>query len=275
MKLLFFSIPALVAAHGYLSSPPPRGIEKTAYAIDDLKSPNHKGLCRGEPPGKVTKVTSGGQLTLGLTITAPHTGPCEVSLLSYPDLTLEKKFASKYDCAAPGKAGPWTITLPQASGRKVLRWYWEGRHVSPGEPYEQCIDVDFGGGSGGGGDSDDASGAAPTPAVEPAPVTEPAPAPADRHTPKKSKKSKKSKKKSKKQRHDSAPEPANYDDSAPAPNYAPAPASAPSHDSGSCEHGKYACSGSGYKICNWGQWIEMACGAGTRCMPSGDSIVCG
>jgi len=270
MKLLFF-LPALVVSHGYLSSPPPRGIEKQGYQIDDLKSPNHKGLCRGEPAGKVTKVTSGGQLTLGLTITAPHSGPCEVSLLSFPDLTFEQKFASKYDCAAPGKAQPWTITLPKASGRKVLRWYWEGRHVSPGEPYEQCIDVDFGGGSGGSDSDSGSDDAAPAPA--------PAPAPADKNKAKKQKKSKPSKKnKPKHKRHhsdDSPQQEPSYD--APAPTPAPAPAPAPSYDShgGSCEHGKYVCNGQGYKVCNWGNWIAMPCGTGTRCMPNGDSIVCG
>lgn len=145
---LFLQLPLLLQAHGYLSSPPPRGIEKQSYQIDDLKSPNKKGLCRGEKEGKVTNVHPGDPLTLGLTITAPHTGICTVSLLDL-DLTNEQKFDEKFDCAAPGKVAPWTVKLPAyASGRKVLRWYWEGCHVSPCEKYEQCIDLDFGGSGG-------------------------------------------------------------------------------------------------------------------------------
>jgi len=258
MNLIFFILPSFIAAHGYLSSPPPRGIQKVTYAIDDLKSPNHKGICRGEPPGQVTSATPGGQMTLGLTITAPHTGPCQVSILSYPDLKFEQNVASKYDCAAPGKVAPWTITLPTGlSGRKVLRWYWEGRHVSPPEPYEQCIDLNFGGGGGG--------SSSPSPGLS-SPVA---------------KKKKKKKKPKKKQPAPTYNEPSSAPSYAPAPSYTPpAPSYAPPPASyggsgGSCTHGQYVCAGQGFKVCNWGTWIPMACGPGTHCMPVGDSIVCG
>jgi hypothetical protein len=274
MKLISFLLfPSLIAAHGYLSSPPPRGIQKVTTAIDDLKSPNHKGLCRGEPPGQVTSATAGGQLTLGLTITAPHTGPCQVSLLSYPDLKFEQNIASKYDCAAPGKVAPWTITLPSGvSGRKVLRWYWEGHHVSPPEPYEQCIDLNFGGGGGGGGGSPAPSSTRPSSGSQPM-----------------KKRKKKKKKKKKMPQHYEPPQTYNEPttgDAPPAPSYAPAPsytpppsyAPAPSYGGGGgggCTHGQYVCAGQGFKVCNWGTWIPMPCGPGTRCMPMGDSIVCG
>jgi len=317
MKLLLlnliFLLPTFTIAHGYLSSPPPRGIQKVAYAIDDLKSPNRKGTCRGEPPGQVTSVAPGSKLTLGLTITAPHTGPCEVSLLSYPSLQFEKTITSKYDCAAPGKAGPWTITLPTGvHGRKVLRWYWEGRHVSPSEPYEQCIDLNFGGGGGGGGggDSDeDSPPSAPAPAPRPTPAPMPVPAPAPAPVPRPAPAPQRSRKPTSPRydntqtetgdiyapRDDDYEDNSNYDDDddtqstdEPASRYAPSYAPPPptyghdgrgsgdgGSDGGSCTHGKYACSGQGFKVCNWGTWIPMQCGPGTRCMPSGDSIVCG
>jgi len=257
-----------VAAHGYLSSPPPRGIQKAGYQIDDLKSPNTKGLCRGEPEGQVTAVTPGQVLRLGFTITAPHVGPCRVTLLD-TDLTNESKpFASKQNCAAPGGPGFWEVTLPSdAQGRKVLRWYWEGQHIStPGEPYEQCIDLDFGGGGGGGNYS-------PPP---------------------------KKKKKSKPVRRFIAPPALRPVASAPRP--APHPAvrapvygqddaadngygdEAPSNSNenysggsgGGCQNGAYKCvGGPKYAVCNWGQWVDMACGTGTACKPSGNTIVCG
>jgi hypothetical protein len=143
---LFYTLFYTVHAHGYLSSPPPRGIQHVATQIDQLRNPNTRGVCRGEPEGTVTTVTPGQPLTLVITASAPHTGPCEVTLLDFPSLANPIKIASKYDCAAPHKVAPWTIQLPaDVYGRKVLRWYWEGRHISnPGEPYEQCVDLLFG-----------------------------------------------------------------------------------------------------------------------------------
>jgi len=150
LLLLTATLPTLLLAHGYLSSPPPRGIQKAATEVDALKPPNFGGrVCRGEPEGQITQVTPGGSLTLDFTITAPHIGPCTVYLLD-PDLNeaTQKEIASKNNCAAPGKVEPWTIDLPSGvSGRKVLRWYWEAQHVSPSEPYEQCVDLVFGPGS--------------------------------------------------------------------------------------------------------------------------------
>jgi len=283
MHLLLFSLlPSLIAAHGYLSSPPPRGIQKVSYAIDDIKSPNHKGLCRGEPEGQITPVTPGGQVTLGLTITAPHTGPCEVSILSYPDLKFEQKIASKYDCAAPGKAVPWTIQLPSGvSGHKVLRWYWEGRHVTPGEPYEQCIDVNFGGS----GSSAPAPGNAPVSDDQ----DEAPSAPAPKYDQPASKPAKKSRKKHGKKKHGKkhGKKPANTYTPPPTPTYTPPASGGGNNDDnthyddndggsgGGCTHGQYRCHGTGYKVCNWGSWIPMSCGAGTRCTQTGDSIACG
>ncbi|KAI8057123.1 hypothetical protein BDF22DRAFT_740653 [Syncephalis plumigaleata] len=148
-----------VSAHGYLSSPSPRGIQKVSYQIDDLKSPNTKGICRGESAGKVTNV--GHSVTLGFTITAPHIGMCEVYILD-ENLGNARKIASKDGCAAPGKVGPWTVNIPSdISGRKVLRWVWNAAHlVTTIEHYEQCADINISGGGGGGsgsGDSDNGS----------------------------------------------------------------------------------------------------------------------
>ncbi|RKP26054.1 hypothetical protein SYNPS1DRAFT_22098 [Syncephalis pseudoplumigaleata] len=137
-----------VSAHGYMSSPPIRGNDKISYKIDDIKNPNTGGqICRGEPAGKVTNV--GHEVTLGFTITAPHVGPCTVYILD-ENLGNSRQIATKNDCAAPGKVGPWTITIPSdISGRKVIRWYWEAEHVTPHEFYENCADVMIEGGSGG------------------------------------------------------------------------------------------------------------------------------
>ncbi|KAI8057119.1 hypothetical protein BDF22DRAFT_773667 [Syncephalis plumigaleata] len=149
------SVVSSVSAHGYLSSPTPRGIEKLSYQIDDLKSPNTKGICRDEPAGKVTNV--GHSVTLGFTITAPHIGMCEVYILD-ENLGNARKIASKKDCVATGKVGSWTVNIPSdISGRKVLRWKWDAAHLKTTiEHYEQCADINISGG-GGGGSSDSSS----------------------------------------------------------------------------------------------------------------------
>ncbi|OAQ57454.1 chitin binding domain-containing protein [Pochonia chlamydosporia 170] len=136
-----------VSAHGFMSKPFCRGCEKANTKVDDLKSPNVRGqICRGEPAGKVTDV--GRQVTLGLTITAPHVGPCEVYILK-PDLSdanIAKPVASKRECAAPGKVGPMTVNIPgNISGRRVLRWKWQACQVTPCEQYENCADINVGG----------------------------------------------------------------------------------------------------------------------------------
>jgi hypothetical protein len=281
------------AAHGYLSSPPPRGIQKASYQVDDLKSPNHKGLCRGEPQGQITKVTPGQTLRLGFTITAPHIGPCRVTLLD-TDLTNESQpFDQKQNCAAPGGPGYWNIKLPaNVSGRKVLRWYWEGQHIGiPGEPYEQCIDLDFGGGGGGyqppkrKTKKQQPSQGKPPVKTYMAPSTQPA-APADEPSQDEASSGDDG-------YGDEAPSPsdsAEYDGPAPTPSYGrapsrPAPQPQPSADYGSapssgggggCQHGTYRCTGGpNYGVCNWGTWVKMQCGAGTVCTPSGSSIACG
>lgn len=239
--LLYAFLPALVSAHGYLSSPPPRGIQKASYQVDDLKSPNRSGaVCRGEPAGEVTSVTSGGKLTLGLTITAPHVGPCEVHLLDYPSMQEISTFASKMDCAAPGKAAPWTIDLPQAQGRKVLRWTWMGCHVTPCEPYEQCIDVDFGRGG-------PSYGYAPPPP----PPSSPPPPPS---------------------LYQSSPPPRTY--TPPLPQYQPAPPQPSPTYGGSCVHGTMHCNGQGFVTCVYNTLVPQACAPGTQCKQNGDSILC-
>ncbi|KAI9591876.1 hypothetical protein BDF19DRAFT_468444 [Syncephalis fuscata] len=124
--LLAVSTISSVSAHGYMSSPAPRGI------------------CRGEPAGKVTNV--GHSVTLGLTITAPHIGMCEVYILD-ENLDNPRKIASKDGCAAPGKVGPWSVEIPSdITGRKVLRWVWNAAHlVTTIEHYEQCADINISG----------------------------------------------------------------------------------------------------------------------------------
>jgi hypothetical protein len=280
-----------VAAHGYLSSPPPRGFQKASYQIDDLKSPNRKGLCRGEPEGQITQVSPGQKLTLGLTITAPHTGPCRVTMLDR-DLKNEVPVAEKYDCAAPGKAGPWTIQLPSGvSGRKVLRWYWEGRHVSPAEPYEQCIDLDFSGsgdsyddkptfgrkhdddhhdGHDDHGKHDDEHGQGRRQHARPQVKTAGTPSPSSPATPS----------------SHPLPTPTAF---APVtvPNGAGGeePRAAPLVDavanvaragSGACSAGSYKCNADGgFTQCANGKWVTMGCAPGTACRQTSDTaIVC-
>jgi hypothetical protein len=292
-------LPAFTAAHGYLCTPPPRGIEKEAYQIDALKSPNFsRAPCRGEGPGKITKVDAGGSLTLDFKITAPHTGPCEVYLLDLDlDLSTQQKIAEKYDCAAVGKVAPWTVKIPAGvSGRKVLRWYWEGRHVgTPGEPYEQCVDLQIGGGGGGEEDHVD-KGRPPTtdtplrrrfPPVAVA-ASEPASGSAaptyggeeqsyggDDH-----------------QSANMKPdvggddEEGSYggdeDDDAKditSATYSGAPDNTSDDTTtttnGGCQQGKYVCNqDDGFSICNQNAWVHQSCGAGQVCVPSNGSILC-
>ncbi|KAI9592128.1 hypothetical protein BDF19DRAFT_452398 [Syncephalis fuscata] len=202
------------SAHGYLNSPPPRGIQKASFLIDDLKSPNFKGVCRGEPAGTVTAV--GHTVTLGFQITAPHIGMCEVYILD-ENLGNARKIDSKDGCAAPGKAGPWTINIPSdITGRKVIRWMWHAAHqVTVIEEYEHVPKSDF------------PAPALPAPAAPAAPVVPAAPA-------------------------------------------TPAPSAG-----GSCSPGQFKCDGNKFGQCNFGSFIWMACGAGTTCKSSGNSVHCG
>ncbi|RKP09070.1 hypothetical protein THASP1DRAFT_29127 [Thamnocephalis sphaerospora] len=240
-----------VSAHGYMSRPFCRGCEKAAMQVDDLKSPNFRGICRGEPAGKVTNV-SGGSLTLGFTITAPHVGNCKVFLLD-KNLGNAIQIGERMDCAAPGKVADWSLNLPSsASGSKVVRWTWDACHVSPCEKYEQCADINIiGGGSGGGGNNggnDNDDGEAPA-------------KPTKSKTPTRPTKTKGSSRPTK----TSAPK----DDASTGPTSAPAPA-----PGGSCTHGAFTCSGSRIGICNFGQWSWISCSGSTKCTNQGSNYYC-
>ncbi|RKP08454.1 hypothetical protein THASP1DRAFT_29735 [Thamnocephalis sphaerospora] len=250
--LLALTTAASVSAHGYLSSPACRGCNKATYQVDDLKSPNGRGICRGEPAGPITQVAAGATVNLGFTITAPHVGPCAVSLLNL-DLSGEQQLDTRMDCAAPGKVRDWAITIPaSASGRRVLRWTWEGCHVQPCEKYEQCVDLDVSGGGGGAPgpatQPDDkevpekkvyaasASPAVPTSAPVPAPVPE-TPAPAQ-----------------------------------PVPYAAP---SAPSSSAGACQPGEFTCQGDRLGQCSYGSWVWTGCPPTTKCINKAPIFYCG
>lgn len=243
-----------VAAHGYMSSPPVRGIQKISYAIDSLKSPNWGGqLCRGEPAGTVTNV--GSAVTLGFTITAPHVGMCTVYILD-PDLTNSQQIAQKLDCAAPGKIEPWTITIPSTiTGRKVIRWYWEAAHVTPHEPYENCADVNIGGSGNGSAPAPEASSSTSTSTAAPSATSAM-----------------------------SYPVSTGYPSSAaPAPTPAPAPStsypssSAPAPSAGgSCSPNEFTCNSDGrLGQCDHGSFVWIKCSQGTTCRSKGSYYYCG
>ncbi|KAI8057135.1 hypothetical protein BDF22DRAFT_731655 [Syncephalis plumigaleata] len=146
--LVALSAVSSVSANGYMSYPPPRGIEKASYKVDDLKSPNTRGVCRGEPVGQITKIDHA--VTLQFTITKPHTGMCSVYIMD-PNLGNARKIASKMNCASHDMTGSWGIIIPSdIKGRKVLRWTWEADHMRPQiEHFEQCADVQIEGSSAG------------------------------------------------------------------------------------------------------------------------------
>jgi hypothetical protein len=256
--LLLSALSLQVAGHGYLSSPPPRGIDKEKYSIDELKSPNKKGLCRGEPVGKITKVKAGQKLTLKFTITAPHVGPCKVTMLDANLQNESAPFAEKMDCAAPGGPGFWEVTLPaNLNGHKVLRWQWEGQHITtPGEPYEQCVDLEFGG------------------AAKPKKATKPK----KTHKPKKGKKPAKKPKKGKKGKKGKKPKTSKPRHALEHPK---------SHKNAHAKKGKHANKGKhlGYKCttngamkcvgkksfatCANAKWVKQSCATGTHCKVTG------
>ncbi|KAI8057120.1 hypothetical protein BDF22DRAFT_740650 [Syncephalis plumigaleata] len=135
-----------VSAHGHMSYPVPRGIELLETDKSLFGGPNTKGLCRGiREAGKINDV--GHSLTLQFEISKPHFGMCEVYILD-ENLGNARKIASKKDCAAPGKVGPWTVDIPSdISGRKVLRWVWNTALIlTTTEQYEQCADSNISGG---------------------------------------------------------------------------------------------------------------------------------
>ncbi|RKP24928.1 hypothetical protein SYNPS1DRAFT_23034 [Syncephalis pseudoplumigaleata] len=162
-----------VAAHGYLVWPPPLGYEKVTYNEDALKAPTSPdNICRGEPIGnEATPV--GHQLVLKFKPTAPHIGPCQVFIMN-DDHSNPIHVGNKTNCAAPGVDPTWSITLPaHIRGNKLLRWTWEGCHVTPCEHYEQCAPIIIGGGAADSTPShDDGYGSSPQPKPKPKPITD-------------------------------------------------------------------------------------------------------
>ncbi|RKP25328.1 hypothetical protein SYNPS1DRAFT_28936 [Syncephalis pseudoplumigaleata] len=158
IALLALTTVSSVQGHGFLTYPVPRGIEKMSYQIDDIKNPNTKGICRGETkPGKINKLS--GSVTLKFNIFANHIGPCTVSILD-ENMSELATIATKDGCAASKPAPPWTVNIPaKFTGRKILRWHWKATHLGEGnaEHFEQCADIDLGGGGGGGDGSDSGS----------------------------------------------------------------------------------------------------------------------
>jgi hypothetical protein len=295
---LFALLPAFTTAHGYLSSPPPRGIEKASTDVDALKSPNfsHK-VCRGEPEGQITQVKMGGSITLQFTITAPHIGPCNVYLLD-TDLDVSKQVpvASKMDCAAPGKVEPWTIKLPIGEmGRKVLRWTWEGQHIGiPGEPYEQCVDLMIGSVNitpGGGLQvmhlNDGYQGPPPpkvpsyagAPPALPSPPRAPLPPPPMNAVPAQPTYGEAHAADSQPDTGYSAADAPQEDSAAPEDAYPSdaAPTAGPGHGdaAGACQNGRYQCNPDGsFSVCDAGRLVVQQCGPSQVCQPSNGSILC-
>ncbi|KAI9592122.1 hypothetical protein BDF19DRAFT_498760 [Syncephalis fuscata] len=247
------------SAHGYMTKPLPRGIQKASFLVDDLKSPNFKGVCRGEPAGTVTTV--GRRVKLEFEITAEHIGKCEVYILN-PDFSNPRLIASKDGCAKTKPAAPWTINIPSdITGRKIIRWMWHASHrVTEIEEYEQCADVIINPGKKRvRRDNEDKivedidveeidveEASAPDAPVTPAtPATPVAPVvPATPATPVASVTS-------------------------------AAPVASISSASGSCTPGQFKCDGSKFGQCNHGSFVWMACGPGTACKSNGSSVYCG
>lgn len=71
--------------------------------MHDLKSLNSRGICRGEPVDEVYLVDH--SVTLGVTITAPHVGICDVYILD-ENIDNARKIDSNNDCVAPEKVAP-------------------------------------------------------------------------------------------------------------------------------------------------------------------------
>jgi len=144
LSLSFLSL--FVSAHGYMQWPIPRGYQKRFTQVDDLKNPNQRGMCRGEPKGEVTAFHPGQVVSMKYLITAPHIGNCVLFLMN-PDFSDPIEVEQMMNCAAPGAAFSWDVTLPpNIKGRKVLRWTWLGEHVTPHEEFEQCADIIIGDG---------------------------------------------------------------------------------------------------------------------------------
>jgi hypothetical protein len=262
-----------VSAHGYLSSPPPRGIQKVSYAVDDLKAPDTKGICRGEPPGKVTNV--GHTVTLGFTITAPHIGMCEVYILD-ENLSNARKIASKDGCAAPGKVGPWTVTIPSdITGRKVLRWVWNAAQlVTSIEHYEQCADINISDG-----------GSTPVPSYKsrlakpskPSKSGKPSkPAKLETPAPKANPKSSTSNEDNY-GGYESASETKKFDNSAAAGRDCVAtPAKTePASGTDGCQEGEFRCNGNKVGQCANKSFNWVTCANGTKCQKTAYAIYCG
>ncbi|KAI9596974.1 hypothetical protein BDF19DRAFT_464418 [Syncephalis fuscata] len=256
-----------VSGHGHLSYPPCRGCDKYNTARDSINSPLlTPNLCRGEPAGVVTTVNH--QLTLQIDASAPHVGPCSVYLLD-ENLGNPIKVADKENYI------PSDIT-----GRKVLRWTWEGCHVQPCEKYEQCSDITISGGNG---------GYTQKPPVDTpvASVYTPATAP---YTPPSSPAAKPKKGPAtlgitlgQADKYDDSDDDSDVDSdgdysskqpSTPGSTYAQKSPNDAS-DAAGCSSGQYTCNGNKFGICNGKGYTWFGCSPGSICHQSKDSYYCG
>ncbi|KAJ3258054.1 hypothetical protein HK103_004047 [Boothiomyces macroporosus] len=161
-----------------------RNYDAISTDISSLRNPDATRLmCRGAPKGPVTPITlQNGQpftVTCAFSINAFHVGPCSVDIIDADNPNSVVEIGSQMGCARPpfakvntdGMAGhpatsicpdavpadlitndmclsEWTFTVQNADQIKckncILRWNWEGRHIStPGEFYQNCADVDI------------------------------------------------------------------------------------------------------------------------------------
>ncbi|KAI9093006.1 hypothetical protein DFS34DRAFT_631267 [Phlyctochytrium arcticum] len=197
-----------------------RGYSQINSAIDNLRNPA-SSFCRGTAKGTQVPVTlsNGGSLTLtqAFSIGAQHIGPCAVEIVDAnnpADRVTITKVDGDQGCARPplaqsdsDKSAPatsqcpgrqpaglvtndmclhyWTFNVQNADKIKctdcILRWTWDGTHISRTNPehYENCIDIKLTRtGGGGGGAPAPAPPAAPKSTVAvPAPSATPSKAP--------------------------------------------------------------------------------------------------
>ncbi|KAK7956245.1 uncharacterized protein PG986_005467 [Apiospora aurea] len=191
LTFIALAAPALVSAHGAISSPKPRSAGKAMaaacgqqvqnqqsadafgniqgelqVAAKDMTADCNLWLCKGfqfdDNSANVQSYTVGEKVPIKFDLRAPHTGTANISIHHRHPLKTYDTFASN---SAPQAADEKsvTVTIPDLGGKCttagecVIQHYWDARSID--QTYESCIDFTVGGGGAG---AADAGAAAPT-----------------------------------------------------------------------------------------------------------------
>jgi hypothetical protein len=124
------------------------------FNIDSLRNPNFNGICRGATKESPLQLISSGDYCVNIAIStkAKHIGPCSleyfdisgnvITLNSYTECI---KALSLVTCNKPGyDMCTYKLDINLNKIQNIdgyIRWFWQARHITPFENFENCIDI--------------------------------------------------------------------------------------------------------------------------------------